>query len=573
MDSFQEELIATFREEAEELLSKWESCALILESSFDIETMKELFRVAHTLKGSSKTVGLDDFGNFVHKVEDLIKKEQGNLTGDKREFIDFILKAQQLMDRWLQDGEPDRGEQDALLKKLQVLEGELGSSESDVPAETTVESQVADDKQAMDDGEVKDDADESDKNKSKAKIANEVVRVKRGKIDKMINFVGELGTQLAVLEHQFLAGTHSSRESQEALEYCLKYIRQLQEDTISLSMQAIDRFLQRLERSCRDVARSTGKLIEVTKIGTAIELDKAVLDQIADPFIHIVRNAADHGVEMPDQREAAGKPRAGHITLKAEQKSSIVEITVQDDGGGLDKDRILAKAREKGIVSPGEHLTDDDIYQLIMRPGFSTKQQVTEISGRGVGLDVVAEALNRLGGNLRIESKLGAGTKFIVSIPTNFSMVESVLVEISGNRYGVPLKDFSEIIDLSDFKMQKSDCGNHFFKMRDEIVSVQNIQDFLKLPTPEDTEDENVRDLFERRAAVINRATTRPVAFEIDRLFGRMNLFVKPLSGKMATMPGVTGTSILPDGQAGLVLNLSEIAKHQVESIREQAHG
>ena len=235
-------------------------------------------------------------------------------------------------------------------------------------------------------------------------------------------------------------------------------------------MQPIDRFLQRLERSCRDVARTTGKEIEVIKMGSNIELDKAVLDQIADPFIHIVRNATDHGIENPEQRESKGKKRAGEVILKAEQKSGTVVFTIQDDGAGLDRDRILEKAIEKGLVDRSEKISDEAIYQLIMKPGFSTKQQVTEISGRGVGLDVVAATLGRLGGSLRIDSQFGTGTRFIVTIPTNFSMVESVLVEISGNRYGIPLKDFTEIIDLSDFRLQESDQGNQFFKMRDEII-------------------------------------------------------------------------------------------------------
>lgn len=549
MDSFFEELLNTFKEEAEELLASWESTCLLLESDFSSDNLNELFRAAHTLKGSSKTVGLDNFGNFVHHVEDLIKEIKENPPEDRGDFIGFLLDCHGLMTNWLESGEPESSRRDELLVNLKNLQEQMGMKVDRTDQTAEKMKKTPEDKNITSDPA----------KKSSEKI--EVVRVKRDKIDKMINFVGELGTQLTVLEHQILKGDSDSKESNESLEFCLKYIKLLQEYTISLSMQGIDRFMQRLERSCKDVARVTGKKINVEKIGTAIELDKTVLDKIADPFIHIVRNAADHGVEATDVRISSGKPPEGKIILQAVQKSDVVEFTVADDGAGLDKNRILEKAIEKGIVNPDTQLPDEAIYQLIMKPGFSTKQEVTEISGRGVGLDVVAESLSNLGGNLKIESEKGKGSKFIVSIPTNFSMVEAVLVDINGSRYAIPLKDFTEIIDLSEFDLNSSDNSSQFFSMRSEIVSIHDIRTFLKyIGELDEAHDDPVR--IGNRAAIINRSTHLPIAFEIDKLHGRVNLFVKPLSGKLSDMLGVAGTAILPDGQAGLVLNLGDIAKY-----------
>ena len=546
MSNLNDELLLVFKEEAEELLSTWESCSLNLGSEDTTEVMKEMFRAAHTLKGSSKTVGLEEFGNFVHKIEDLLKLVQTNPHfGTEKRFIDILFASHKLMESWLDQGDYDVAQKSQIISEaLQLMESFGGQPSAEPIATQEVEKS-------------------SDTPKKAKKPAVEVVRVNKNKINKMINFVGELGTQLAVLDHHFNASSVKSQESKEALEYCMKYIKSLQEYTIGLSMQPIDRFLQRLESSCKDVARSTEKEINVTKIGATIELDKTVLDQIADPFIHLVRNAADHGVEPPAERIASGKPKEGHITIAAEQKSGAVQITVSDDGKGLDRDAILRKAVEKGLVDDPSSVDEDAIYQLVMNPGFSTKEAVTEISGRGVGLDVVSETLRKLGGSLRIESEKGLGTKFIVSVPTNFSMVEAILVNISGNHFAIPLKDFSEVVDLSDFGMQGSQ-ENNFFKMREEVISLYDVNDFLNLEANENYIKPH------NRAAVINRSENHPVAFEIDKILGRQNLFVKPLQGQFSEMVGVAGSSIFPDGQAGLILNLSDIVKHQIELVRGQ---
>lgn len=559
MDNFFEGLMETFKEEAEELLASWESCVLNLESHFDPETIKELFRVAHTLKGSSKTVGLEEFGVFVHKVEDLLKDLKSHPSGDNSPTIGFLLDCHQLMVGWISTDSCDPQAKQKLLDRLGVLQGG-GDMADATPVTPTPAAHVQKEPTAIAPAPPQ----EASEGKGSKGETSHIIRVNRLKIDKMINLVGELGTQLTVLEHQFQARKQDSQESQESLVYCLKYIKLLQEYTISLGMQPIDRFMQRLERSCKDVARTTGKKIDVEKIGMSIELDKTVLDQIADPFIHIVRNAADHGIEDADTRIKNNKSPTGKITLKAVQKSDLVEFTVQDDGGGLDRERIYEKAVKSGLIGENETVSDDAIYQMIMKPGFSTKAQVTEISGRGVGLDVVSESLIKLGGSLKIDSKKNQGTQFIISIPTNFSMVEAVLVSIASNRYAIPLKDFAEIIDLSDFNLQLSDCGSSFFKMREEIVSIYNIKEFLRINRISNTDQQGaLPDSSQGRAAVINRNSQQPIAFEIDKLFGRLNLFVKPLNGKFANMPGVSGTAILPDGQAGLVLNLGEIANTQ----------
>lgn len=602
MDSFREELLETFKEEAEELLAKWESCTLRFEESHSLEDLKELFRVAHTLKGTSKTVGFNEFGDLVHEIEDVIRAAQAQSIKDLSGFVSYLLKAHQVMDSWLETKESRPADIQILVEMASILTGGGEASPTQEPEKTEISparehndaaknwlnedhlkngvTPLKDEKESSA-SPVSPTAGAPTSSKASSKSAsssgsNEVVRVKREKIDKMINYVGELGTQLAVLDHQYRAKQFDSKESEEALEYCLKYIKQLQEYTIALSLQPIDRFMQRLERSCKDVARATSKKIDVEKRGTSIELDKTVLDQIADPFIHIVRNAADHGIEDPSVRKSKGKSETGNILIKAEQKSGVVEITVKDDGSGLDRDAIWSKAVEKGLLKPDEDVTDDQVYQMILKPGFSTKAAVTDISGRGVGLDVVAATLESLSGNLRIESQKGSGTSFIVSIPTNFSMVESVLVDVGGNRYGIPLKDFSEIIDLGDFDIKRSDVGDHFFKMRNEVVAINEMAGFLSQcdddegPSSEEGDHEEIEVKRKQIAAVINRATHQPIAFKIDKLYGRLNLFVKPLNGKMSRMLGVSGTAILPDGQAGLVLNLSEIARLQVEETTAQ---
>lgn len=383
-----------------------------------------------------------------------------------------------------------------------------------------------------------------------APTASETVRVDRERLDKMINQIGELVIGTSMVEQDW-SKFHPDMES-TALVQLGKIVRDLQEMSLSLRMVPIAASFQKMTRIVRDLSHRLGKQIHLETEGEDTELDKTVVDQIGDPLLHMVRNSVDHGIELPEDRIAAGKPPEGTICLKAYHQGGNFIIEIQDDGKGLDRDRILRKAIERGIVSEHDNLSDEDIYGLIFAAGFSTAEQVTDVSGRGVGMDVVRRNVEALQGSISIRSQMGKGCRMIVRLPLTLAILDGLLVRVANDSYVIPLLSVVESINQKDRDIKSVLAKGEVITLRGEIVPLLRLDRILNLRHNHDTTDSNLLVIVEDQG--------RKYSLAVDELLGQQQVVIKNLEANFQKVPGVAGATILGDGRVALILDINGIS-------------
>ncbi len=384
---------------------------------------------------------------------------------------------------------------------------------------------------------------------TQASTSSETVRVDRERLDKMINQIGELVIGTSMVEQDW-SRFHPDMES-AALVQLGKIVRDLQEMSLSLRMVPIAASFQKMTRIVRDLSHRLGKQIHLETEGEDTELDKTVVDQIGDPLLHMVRNSVDHGIETPEERIAAGKSPEGTICLKAYHQGGNFIIEIQDDGKGLDRDRILRKAIERGIVSESDNLSDEDIYGLIFAAGFSTAEQVTDVSGRGVGMDVVRRNVEALQGSISIRSQMGKGCRMIVRLPLTLAILDGLLVRVSSDSYVVPLLSVVESIKPNSTDVQKVMGKGEVITLRGEIVPLLRLDRILSLQRNHVASDDGLLVIVEDQG--------RKYALVVDELLGQQQVVIKNLETNFQKVPGVAGATILGDGRVALILDINGI--------------
>ena len=330
---------------------------------------------------------------------------------------------------------------------------------------------------------------------------------------------------------------------------------------MDVRMLPIRHVFERFPRMVRDLARAQGKEIELIIEGEATRIDKAIIDEIGEPLVHLIRNSVDHGIETPAERVARGKTRTGTILLSATQESSQVIITIMDDGGGIDAARVYRKAVERGILRGDETLSDRDAVQLIFSQGFSTRESVTDVSGRGMGLDVVLKSIERLNGLVEVETVPGVGTKFIIQLPLTLAIISVLLVEVSGRTYAVPLSSVVETLRLESAEVHRI---NHreTLRLRERIVPVLRLRALFGVPEAADDE---------RRYVVIVGRGDRRVGIVVDRLRGQQEVVIKALDPAVTgDPPVVAGATIMGDGRVVLILDVAALFEGKRQPARGQ---
>ena len=380
-----------------------------------------------------------------------------------------------------------------------------------------------------------------------APVARETVRVDRERLDKMINQIGELVIGTSMVEQDW----HHANADEEstALVQLGKIVCDLQEMSLSLRMVPIAASFQKMARVIRDLSLKLGKQIHMETEGEETELDKTVVDQIGDPLLHMVRNSVDHGIESPEVRTASGKPAEGKITLKAYHQGGNFIIEIQDDGKGLDRDRILSKAIERGIVSDGDGMSNEEIYGLIFAAGFSTAEQVTDVSGRGVGMDVVRRNVEALQGSITIRSQKGQGCRMIVRLPLTLAILDGLLVRVSKDSYVIPLLSVVESIKPEGNEIQSIMGKGEVIKLRGEIVPLLRPERILNLHRHEARSEDGLLVIVEDQG--------RKYAMVVDELLGQQQVVIKNLEVNFQKVPGVAGATILGDGRVALILDIN----------------
>lgn len=398
---------------------------------------------------------------------------------------------------------------------------------------------------------------EADASKNAPK-ASSSIRVDTDKIDTLINMVGEVVITQSMLG---LIGENFSMDKVGQLKRGLaqleRHTRDLQQSVMNIRMLPISFVFSRFPRLVHDISTQLGKKITLKLVGENTEVDKAVVELINDPLVHLIRNSLDHGIEMPAIRVAAGKSEMGTIELRAYHRGGHIVIEIVDDGGGLDKNRLLAKAIEKGLVEENAILSDKQIFELIFLPGFSTAEKLTDISGRGVGMDVVRRNIQSLGGNIDIISELGKGTTIAIHLPLTLAILDGQSVAVGNETYIVPLVSIIESINITEKMLNKVAGKGETFKLRNEYLPIIRMREIFNVQSGTATKsNEGVIVVVEGQGALCG--------FLVDELLGQQQVVIKSLEANYRRVEGVSGATILGDGSVALILDVPGLVRLSV---------
>lgn len=387
------------------------------------------------------------------------------------------------------------------------------------------------------------------------------MHVRTDKIDDLVNLVGELVITHTMLK-QSTQGLDAIKDARAVSVFAQleRNVQDIQERVLSIRMMPVNHVFGRFPRLVRDLGLQLGKAIELKISGEQAELDKSVIEQLIDPLTHLVRNALDHGIELPAERLANGKPAKGTLSLHAEHRGGRFVITVQDDGRGINPEMVKRRAIEIGLITEAE-FDEAAMYALLLRPGFSTAQKVSNLSGRGVGLDVVSQNVRKLGGSLEITSTLSKGTKFTINLPLTLAIVDGMIVGVAGERYIIPITFIRECLQVSSTHVQSVVGQGHVVLLRGEYIPIVRLSDVCALH--DDT-------LQEQSVLVVLEVENRTIALQVNELLGQDQVVIKSLEANYRKVEYMAGASILGDGRVSLILDVTEIVK-QHATIREMA--
>jgi two-component system chemotaxis sensor kinase CheA len=389
--------------------------------------------------------------------------------------------------------------------------------------------------------------------------AENLLRVDSGRIDTVMNLLGELIIAKSVL-HQIVSefesqfpGNPLKRKFADALGFQARIMNDLQKSVMKIRMVPVEQLFRRFPRIVRDVAKACGKEVELSISGQDTDLDKSILDSLAEPLAHLVRNAIDHGIETPEGRAAQGKDPQGHLTLAAYHQGNQIVIEAADDGRGVDRDALIAKAVQRGLIRQSEAalLSEEEVLDLMFRPGLSTAEQVTSISGRGIGMDVVKGVLDRIKGTVSVRTTPGQGTTFSLRVPLTLAIIKALLFRVDERMYAVPLSSVVEITRASRSEVHRVD-KHDMIRLRDQVIPLIDLH-------PLDHQDSTAQKIF----LVVVAVADRKFALVVDKLAGEEELVIKALDDQLVATELVSGASVLGDGTVVLILNTASVVARQ----------
>ncbi len=561
-------MVGEFITECSELIESAESALLELEDKpDDNELVNTVFRAFHTIKGTSAFMGLDPITEFTHHVETVLSiVRDGDLPFDRAcadinfESIDIIKKLLSTVDN-CNGGDPlpvPNNYQSMMRVLVDVADNKVQpadalAKEGEAVRPVTAEVQVTDDETRVDSPTgstvkgAKNKVEESSNGNQKSDTESSV-RVSVNRLDRLIDMVGEL-----VIAHSVVAqdpNIAKDSELQKKVNHATKILRELQDTSLTLRMVPLKATFHKMNRLVRDLSRKAGKKVKFNTVGEDTEIDRNMVDVINEPLIHMLRNSLDHGIETSEQRAETDKPDVATITLRAFQEGGKVVIQIQDDGRGINKDIILRKAIEKGLIEPDKKLTEAEIYGLIFLPGFSSAEKVTDLSGRGVGMDVVRRSIEELQGKIEVSSELGVGTTITIELPFTLAITDGMLIRVGDERFIVPTIN----IDMT-FRAQPDDLftvlgENEQVSFRGKSVPVIRLHRLFEI-------DEAIEDIMEGTLLVIKNNNDR-YALLVDEVIGQQQLVGKSIN-MIAPTEHISGGAILGDGRVGLILDTAAL--------------
>lgn len=534
--------------EAREHLANIEQELLRLEKSpEDNEAVHALFRSFHTIKGLAAIAGVETAREVAHQTENLLDEVRSGHHAVDPPLVDLALASADFLSEVVAAADRlDRGEEVQIPDDAGVLLDHLYAALTNKPLTTMAATELTYANRAAKPNGAAGPAREANRS---------AVKVDTAKLDQLVDLVGELVIAQSLVQlDPALQGLGDTRTTKN-LNHLGRITTELQKTAMSLRVVQVGQTFRRMARVFRDLVRESHKQAVLVTAGEDAELDRTIVEQLADPLMHMVRNAVDHGLETPEAREKAGKPAEGTIRLSATHQSGHVVIEVSDDGRGIDPDRVLKKAIERGLVKEQAQLSQAEILDLLFEPGFSTAEQVTAISGRGVGMDVVKREIEKLRGRVEVRSELGKGATFLLRVPLTLAIIDALVVKHGANRYILPLFVVREILKPGGQTINTVEGRHEVALLRDRIVPVMRMETMLG----ESVSGPSGRRRTEDSVLVVVEAGPRRVALAVDEVVGKQEVVIKSLGDWMGRVRGVAGGAILGDGSVGIILDLDGI--------------
>jgi two-component system chemotaxis sensor kinase CheA len=608
MDEFEKEVKLDFLAEAMQLLDDTEKAFLALESDkTNVELINQIFRLAHNLKGTSRAVGFGEVAEFTHEFENLILKiKEGkievtdaivslllecndhvsvmirmlnmdlNSKFDSREIIEKIklglsgMLAASIASKTESEATESFAEEEISVNDIELLEKFEENLNKENPDEKVVESVTnkmesffpSEQKKSTPIAEAKpmqvvessptpafSGAAPATAVPNKAATEDDSIRVSLGRVETLNNVVGELVIIQTVLNQH--RDEIQNPLMLKSLTHLAKLSKEIQNISMSLRMVPLKQTLQKMQRIVRDTSKALNKKVTLELIGEETEIDKTVLEHLSDPLVHIVRNAVDHGLETTEGRLAAGKDEHGTVTIKAFHEGNNLVIEISDNGKGINPKIIKEKAIEKGVIKANSQMSDDEIVNLIFHPGFSTKSEVSEISGRGVGMDVVKTNIEKLSGEVKVITEVGKGSVFKVVLPLTLAIIEGMITKIGNERYIIPLAQVYESLSPSKDIVHYVNGVGECLKLRGEVIPLFKISKALQRNIVE-------KPLHEQIAIIVNNED-KSFAVLVDDILHQQQVVIKKLGSEIKNQKGFMGSSILGDGRPAFILDLVEL--------------
>ena len=550
-----EAILHTFLDETEEHLCKMEEALVALETQpEDEETLQTIFRVAHTLKGNASSLGYPRVAGFAHALEDTLQRLRNRTLPVTGGLITLLLQAVDALRQMVPDAVAGNEEMQPAHEELLKVLGAAGTMAA-TEEKRAAAALAARQRRQRPWGRRKEDI-------QTWRERGRTLRVDLEKLDRILNLTGEIaiarGRIRQMLEER--VGQASGDVLEAHVESDRLYL-ELQELVMKARMVPVGPTFRQYVRTVRDMATATGKLVRLHIEGEDVEVDTRVIEQLRDPLTHMIRNAVDHGIEAPQVRQARGKDPSGRVTLRAFHEAGSIVIQVVDDGAGLDRERIVERAKSQGLAAEPEKLKDEELYQLVFEPGFSTAETVTDISGRGVGMDIVRRNVDSLRGSVAIDSRQGESLTITIRLPLTLAIIEGFGVGVGDETYVIPLEAVLECVELPTETMSQN--GRGVINLRGQPLPYVRLRDLFAL--------DGTCPPRENIVVVQHRGGQAGIA--VDTLYGASQAVIKPLSELFRELPGIAGSTILGTGRVALILDVPGLLRETIGRQAQAAGG
>ena len=577
------ELVQEFLVEAREHLVSVEAGLLTLEQDpEDAEALNSVFRSFHSIKGVAGFLGATSIHELAHETENLLDLARSGKLHLSQPIIDLILRSADDLTKCLDraNSQPlsslPRCDTGLLAALAAVTQGIDVGPEIPVPAAR--DKAVAGGSPAPPEGALSPDQSASDSApvpkvetagvQVRSVAENSVVRIETAKLEYLIDMVGELVIAESVVRHDPGIAASADPLLSRNLTQLARVVQEVQKTSMSMRMVAIGTLFRKMSRLTRDLARKSAKNVELVTVGDDVELDRSIVEDLADPMVHMIRNAVDHGLEMPGDRVARGKSERGTVRLQAMHDAGDIVIEIADDGRGMDPERILAKARRVGLVGEHESPDEETIFRLIFEAGFSTADKVTDMSGRGVGMDVVKKQIQKLRGRISIRSVLGKGCSFVLRLPLTLAIIDGLVVGVGSQRFILPMFAVREMFSPrpDTFVMIENRAEAAFY--RNKLLPVIRLSHLFELrkdgtvqacPQPLNDAENAARKSRMEGVLIVVEGRDQLYCIAVDQLIGKQEVVIKSLGKTFRDVPAVSGGAILGDGRVGLIIDVNSL--------------